>query len=193
MIPMLVKREQLMSANSLFLLALQAAFVVGFAVLGPLAYTVFGTQLLILIVAAAYGVAGLLCWLPPVPASSVGQASLASARSAIRATAEQLREGIYYIRDHHNIFWSLTYLTMAFMFAPVLVLDRGHAFWPAMRLSMRVVNGRLLPMIGLVLLAWLVSLGGLLVLCLGIFVAIPIIMASYAYAYEDLFGEAGSA
>jgi hypothetical protein len=85
------------------------------------------------------------------------------------------------------------YLTMAFMFAPVLVLDRGHAFWPAMRLSMRVVNGRLLPMVGLVLLAWLVALAGLLALCLGIFVAIPIIMASYAYAYEDLFGEAGSA
>ena len=90
-------------------------------------------------------------------------------------------------------FTAILYLTMAFMFAPVLILDRGHAFWPAMRLSMRVVNGRLLPMIGLVLLAWLVSLGGLLVLCLGIFVAIPIIMASYAYAYEDLFGEAGSA
>ena len=91
------------------------------------------------------------------------------------------------------VFAALTYLTMAFMFAPVLVLDRGHAFWPAMRLSMRVVNGRLLPMIGLVLLAWLIALAGLLALCLGLFVAMPIIMASYAYAYEDLFGEAGSA
>ena len=89
------------------------------------------------------------------------------------------------------VFAALTYLTMAFMFAPVLVLDRGHAFWPAMRLSMRVVNGRLLPMLGLVLLAWLIALAGLLALCLGIFVAMPIIMASYAYAYEDLFGEAG--
>ena len=86
----------------------------------------------------------------------------------------------------------LLYLTMAFMFAPVLVLDRGHAFWPAMRLSQRVVNRRLLPMIGLVLMAWLIALAGLLALCLGIFVAMPIVMASYAYTYEDLFGEAAA-
>ena len=85
---------------------------------------------------------------------------------------------------------ALIYLTMAFMFAPVLVLDRGHAFWPAMRLSMRVVNRRLLPMLGLVLLCWLIGLAGLLALCLGIFVAAPIIVASFAYAYEDLFGGA---
>ena len=83
----------------------------------------------------------------------------------------------------------LIYLNAAFMFAPALVLDRGHAFWPAMRLSMRVVNRRLLPMIGLLLLAWLIGLAGLLALCLGIFVAMPIIMASYTFAYEDLFGE----
>jgi MFS family permease len=113
MIPQLVKREQLIAANSLFVLALQAAFVVGFAVLGPLAYTFLGTQMLILVVAVAYGLAGLFCSvLPPVPASSVGQASLASARSAIAATLEQLREGLVYIRGHHNIFWSLTYLAM---------------------------------------------------------------------------------
>ena len=113
MIPLVVKREQLMTANSLFILALQASFVVGFAVLGPLAQTVFGTELLIIIVAAAYGLAGLFCWiLPPAPPSVASQASLASARSAVAATFAQLREGLGYIRDHHNIFWSLTYLTM---------------------------------------------------------------------------------
>jgi MFS family permease len=113
MIPLVVKREQLMTANSLFILMLQASFVLGFALLGPLAYTVLGTELLIVIVAAAYGVAGLLCWvLPPAPAGQMGQASLASARSAINATYEQLKEGLQYIRDHHNIAWSLTYLAI---------------------------------------------------------------------------------
>ena len=62
------------------------------------------------------------------------------------------------------VFAALIYLTMAFMFAPVLVLDRGHAFSRAMRLSQRVVNRQLLPMLGLVLLAWLISLAGLLAL-----------------------------
>jgi MFS family permease len=113
MIPLVVKRDQLMTANSLFILALQASFVVGFAVLGPLAQSVFGTELLIIIVAAAYGLAGLLCWiLPAAPPSVAARASLASARSAVGATFAQLREGLAYIRDHHNIFWSLTYLAM---------------------------------------------------------------------------------
>jgi hypothetical protein len=82
------------------------------------------------------------------------------------------------------------YLTIAFMFGPILILDRGHAFWPAMRLSQKVVNRNLLPMVGLVLVAWAIALAGLLALCLGIFVAAPIVVASYAHAYEDLFGDA---
>jgi hypothetical protein len=85
------------------------------------------------------------------------------------------------------------YLTVAFMFAPALILDRGHAFWPAMRLSQRVVNRRLFPMLGLVLLSWLIGLAGVLALCVGIFLAAPVVVASYAFAYEDLFGEAGGA
>ncbi len=113
MIPLVVKRQQLMTANSLFILALQASFVVGFALLGPLGQTVLGTELLIFVVAIAYGVGGLFCWiLPSAPPSQAGQASWSSARSALSATAEQLREGLVYIRDHHNIFWSLTYLSI---------------------------------------------------------------------------------
>jgi Na+/melibiose symporter-like transporter len=113
MIPLVVKREQLLSANSLFILMLQASFVIGFAVLGPLALTVLGIEPLIVIVAAAYGIGGLLCWvLPPAPASQVGMSSLASARGAISATYQQLREGLTYIREHHNIMWSLVYLAI---------------------------------------------------------------------------------
>jgi MFS family permease len=113
MIPLVVKREQLLTANSFFILMLQASFVLGFALLGPLAHTFLGMQLLVIIVAAAYGIAGLLCWiLPPAPAGQAGMASVDSARRALEATFSQLREGLQYIRDHHNIFWSLTYLAI---------------------------------------------------------------------------------
>ncbi len=87
---------------------------------------------------------------------------------------------------------AMLYLHVAFMFALPLIHDRGHAFWPAMRLSQRVVHRQLLPMVGLVLLGGLVALAGMLALCLGIFVALPIVIASNAYAYEDLFGEGGA-
>jgi predicted MFS family arabinose efflux permease len=129
MIPLVVKREQLMTANSLFILALQASFVVGFALLGPLAHTALGTEVLIFVVAIAYGIAGLFCMiLPKAPSSLAGQASLASARSAVKATGEQLNEGVGYIRNHHNILWSLTYLAVvASLIGVIGVLGPAYA------------------------------------------------------------------
>ena len=113
MIPIVVKREQLLTANSFFILMLQASFVIGFALLGPAAHRFLGMDALVIIVVLAYAAAGLFCWvLPAAPPGEAGRASLDSARRAIEATFSQLREGLQYIRDHHNIFWSLTYLAI---------------------------------------------------------------------------------
>ena len=115
MIPMIVDRSQLITANGLFVFGLQASFALGFAVLGPLAQIVVGTEMLIMIVAVTYLVAGALCWtLPPAPAGGdrVSAAAVDQAEMALRATFDQLREGLVYIRRHSNIFWALTYFTI---------------------------------------------------------------------------------
>jgi len=115
MIPLVVRREQLLTANGLFVLGLQASFALGFAVLGPLMVVLTGVNALIAIVAGTYLVAGVLCWtLPPAPSVLAGRAGSAvrQARAAVRATFDQLREGLAYIRDHRNIFWALAYLTI---------------------------------------------------------------------------------
>ena len=65
MIPSVVDREQLMQANGLFVFTLQASFVVGFAVLGPLFLRLLGPQLLIVVVAGCYLIAAGLCWVLP--------------------------------------------------------------------------------------------------------------------------------
>lgn len=182
MIPLVVKREQLMSANSLFILALQGAFVLGFAVLGPLAQTVVGTEALIFIVAAAYGLGGLFCWiLPPAPAGEVGGATLQSARSAVAATFDQLKEGIRYIRDHHNIFWSLTYLAMVAsligvlgVIAPaftrdVLGLEEGQLIVILLPLGVGLVSGiAILNVIGKYLPRRRLIEGGMVALALSL-------------------------
>ncbi len=182
MIPLVVKRAQLMTANSLFILALQGAFVLGFAVLGPLAQTVVGTQALIVIVAAAYGLGGLFCLiLPPAPASDVGGANLQSARSAVAATIDQLKEGIRYIRDHHNIFWSLTYLAMVAsligvlgVIAPaftrdVLGLEEGQLIVILLPLGMGLVGGiAILNVIGKYLPRRRLIEGGMVALALSL-------------------------
>ena len=88
----------------------------------------------------------------------------------------------------------MLYLTMAFMFAPLLVHDRGHAFWPAMRRSQRVVQPACCCRCsGCCCSRSSSGSPACLALCLGIFVAMPVITASFAYAYEDLFGETGAA
>jgi MFS family permease len=113
MIPLVVKRDQLLTANGLFVLGLQASFALGFAVLGPLFLKLTGVHVLIAIVAGTYLIAGLLCWtLPPAPSvlAPDGGSTMSQAGAAIRATLAQLQEGLVYIKDHHDIFWALTYL-----------------------------------------------------------------------------------
>jgi MFS family permease len=114
-IPFLVPRNQLLAANGLFTLTLNAAFALGFALLGPLVVTLAGPDVLILLVAATYLIAGGLCF--TLPSEPIGQVDARSPRQAVVATEQavgstlaQLREGIRYIRAHRNISWSLIYL-----------------------------------------------------------------------------------
>jgi len=85
---------------------------------------------------------------------------------------------------------AMIYLSIAFMFALPLIIDKQLPFWPAMKLSWRVAHQQFLPLLGLLLLCGLVYLAGFLALCVGLVVALPVCVAAIAYAYEDLFGDA---
>ena len=128
MIPFLVPRRQLLAANWIFTLTLNAAFALGFALVGPLVVTIFGAPMLILIVAALYLVAAGFCWtLPPGPPPAraeeeegVSTSAVADAERAVGSMLEQLRDGLSFIRDHRNISWSLIYLGIAASLVGVL-------------------------------------------------------------------------
>ncbi len=120
MIPTLVPRSLLLSANGIFTLTLNGAFALGFALLGPLVVTVAGPQVLILVVAVLYLVAAGFCFTLP---SGVGRTesrpgaehrsaldSVAEAEKAVESTIAQLSEGLAYIRANRAIGWSLAYL-----------------------------------------------------------------------------------
>lgn len=74
------------------------------------------------------------------------------------------------------------------MFVPLLILDKGLEFWPAMELSRKVVTRHWWPCFGLFLLAGLVGLLGTLAFGIGIFFTLPIAVGAVVYAYEDIFG-----
>ncbi len=117
MIPVLVSRAQLVSANGLFTLTLNGAFALGYALLGPLIVTLLGPERLILVVAVLYLVAALFCFtLPasrPVHGLQLGLDSVGEAETAVVRNVGALREGIDYIRQNPAISWSLVYLGIA--------------------------------------------------------------------------------
>jgi MFS family permease len=90
MIPRLVPRAQLVAANGLFTLTLNAAFAVGFALLGPLVVTVAGPNALIVVVALFYLLAAGFCFTLP---SSKTLAARAAAETP-EERAEEAREAL---------------------------------------------------------------------------------------------------
>jgi MFS family permease len=118
MIPFLVPRRQLLAANALFTLTLNAAFALGFALLGPLVVALAGADTVIFIVAVLYLAAAAMCLtLPSAPAPSHTAVkplqAVADAERAVEGTLAQLREGVEYIRSNRAITWSLVYLGIA--------------------------------------------------------------------------------
>ena len=117
MIPRLVPRSQLLAANGIFTLTLNAAFAIGFALLGPLVVKVAGAEAVILVVASLYFLAAVFCvTLPssaPPPSTEESPHSglgVGEAERAVGTTIAQLRAGFTFIRMNRSIGWSLIYL-----------------------------------------------------------------------------------
>ena len=130
MIPLVVPRAQLTAANGIFTLTLNAAFAVGFTVLGPLLVTIANPTILVVIVAGCYFVAAIFCWtLPPAPPGTMPHdAALREAEEAVGSFVQQFREGIAYVRAHPVVSWALLYLGIAASIVGVLgVLGPGFA------------------------------------------------------------------
>jgi MFS family permease len=98
----------------LFTLTTNMAFAAGFALAGPLIIALANTQALILLVATLYFVAAVFCWTlpasPPAEDSATAERAVAGAERAVKGMVTDLSEGIAYIRAHHNVGWSLSFL-----------------------------------------------------------------------------------
>ena len=123
MIPQVVPRKQLTAANGVFTLTLNAAFALGFALLGPFVVALAGAPALILFVAVCYLIAAGFCFTlpasPPVKAED-GPGMVHETEEAAGAVVAQLREGIGFIRSTPKVKWSLLYLGIAASLVGVL-------------------------------------------------------------------------
>jgi len=127
MIPIVVPRRQLLSANGIFTLTLNAAFALGFTLVGPLIVKIAGAPALIIVVAVLYFIAAGFCWTLPSAPAAIHETGPHDARGRVREAEDaigtvitQLREGLTYIRDHREIRWSMIYLGIAASLVGVL-------------------------------------------------------------------------
>ena len=80
------------------------------------------------------------------------------------------------------------YLVVAWrMFVPLLIMDKGLGFWPAMELSRKVVTHHWWQCFALFIAGWLVGLSGSLACIVGIFFTLPIAVGAIVCAYEQIF------
>jgi MFS family permease len=111
MIPRIVPKPQLETAMGIFSMTLQASFVVGFALLGPLLVALAGPSLALVVVTAFYAAATVatlgLPSAPPVTLEPV------IARRAIQEPVRQLREGFGAVSGDREVGRPLLHLAAA--------------------------------------------------------------------------------
>ncbi len=112
-LPRIVERRHLMSANSIFVVTVNATFAIGFGFLGALLLNLAGPTAVYVVVAGMFGLAALaIVPLPSVPPERHGEAGVQAGR-AMRELASQLSEGLRFVQHNRQIAWSLTYLGIA--------------------------------------------------------------------------------
>ncbi|NNE90224.1 MAG: DUF4339 domain-containing protein [Verrucomicrobiales bacterium] len=82
---------------------------------------------------------------------------------------------------------AVIYLNSVFAFAPFLCIDKRMGQWDAIKLSVRTFHNRFFACFGFFMLTWLISIAGVLLLCIGSFVTTPWMTAAMAFLYEDIF------
>jgi len=81
------------------------------------------------------------------------------------------------------------YLTVAYLFAPCLIVEKNIDFWPAMEISRKRVNKHWFGMFGFSIVIILLNIVGCLPFFVGLFITIPLSAFIITAAYKDIFIE----
>lgn len=81
------------------------------------------------------------------------------------------------------------YLSVAYLFAPCLIVEKNIDFWPAMEISRKKVNKHWFGMFGFSMVIILLNIVGCLPFLVGLFITIPLSTCIITAAYKDIFME----
>src|SRR2546428_4529995 len=118
-IPSIVRKRDLMVANSLFTFTFNGAFLVGFIILGPIVVSLYGYELLWLVIALMFSAASILCvTLPPAPPPTE-ILSVRVAGMAVQQTRAGMSEAFRYLGSTPVVVWSLVYIAVTYTLVAV--------------------------------------------------------------------------
>ncbi|HJU92546.1 MAG TPA: hypothetical protein VJ656_06360 [Pyrinomonadaceae bacterium] len=79
-------------------------------------------------------------------------------------------------------------ISVGFTFSYALIVERKLQGFDAVKLSFRAAMANFWRLLGMMILTGLIGLAGYLLLCVGVFLALPISYAAIDVAYEQVFG-----
>jgi len=118
-IPAIVRKKDLLVANSLFTFTFNGAFLVGFIIVAPILIAVAGYQLLFTIIAAMFAGAAILCLTVPDAIPASGHMRFDVAEAALAETRRGVAEAFRYLRTAPSVLWALVYIALTYMLIAV--------------------------------------------------------------------------
>jgi MFS family permease len=121
-IPSIVRKRDLMVANSLFTFTFNGAFLLGFIILAPIAVSLYGFEFLWSVIAAMFGISSLLCaTLPPSPPPQKATHLISTelAERAVSETRKGISEAFHYLRATPLVTWAMVYIALTYTLVAV--------------------------------------------------------------------------
>jgi MFS family permease len=113
-IPGIVRKRDLLAANSLFTFTFNGAFLLGFIILGPILIALAGFQALFAAITLMFFAAGLLCLTLPPAEPTKEHLGVDVAGEAARRSRRDLGEAVSFLRSAPRIAWSLVYVALTY-------------------------------------------------------------------------------
>ena len=118
-IPSIVRKTDLLVANSLFTFTFNGAFLVGFIILAPVVVSIYGFYVLWFTIAVMFAVASLLCLTLPTAAPTARLLSVEAASQAVSETRRGITDAFHYLRSTPLVTWAMVYIALTYTLVAV--------------------------------------------------------------------------
>jgi MFS family permease len=118
-IPSIVRKRDLLVANSLFTFTFNGAFLVGFIILAPVVVSLYGFYVLWFTIGSMFAIASVLCLTLPTVAPKARLLSVEAAEQAVSETRRGIADAFGYLRSTPLVTWAMVYIALTYTLVAV--------------------------------------------------------------------------